>query len=1089
MKRIAYLNPYPYQQARSLAASKQLYIVTPTPQTARSLSVPHHSLEALAIQTLGKKAIAVAPALIASRILRGAVAEVISTADIEGTSRVLEPALKELLQAAHWQEESGGLVGWQSIASRKDASLCAEEAGDGSANWAALSMPGGLSSRNRFQQLARLARTYRERLWQRKLIDSAEIFWQAAGLLQERRSLFLYGYHFPRGDELAFVDALAGEESVLLLPAIGHPLFAQNQKVVKWLQEQGWQVKASEAAPETLGERAAHTFLYGEVAQSPWGDAINLQEANPDANLQEANPDANPQEAINRVSIRERSPIPPESIPVSEAINARPITEPTSVISQASAAGSQAHTYPHLEAEVRGVLARVKALLRQQIAANDIAIVTRDETLYGPTILDVAWEYEVPVRALYAIPLKTTRFGAWMQALGETILAGLPFEPTAKVLAHPLCGGLAPEIWSGARKVHPSGLQAWQDIGVDLSLLSWPQKDTRVNWVRRLQDVLSAWNLRRRASRWAKEAVAYYKFLEGLVSMSEPEVEILSLARFVEEISQLLSLLRVPAAPGRGGVELHAPISLTGARYRYVFVLGVAEGLLPAPVRHDPVLDFRDRQVLAESGIPLAGAVEAARQEALSFWALCQAASASLILSYPRLIERNQKLESPYLTKLGLKPAAAPPIPVASIESARKLYLRTGSGNKENKEAKAVRAFRWQARENSRLRKGDYIADNLANISPLPGKKVLDETPQYLPESQDRSDAQDKVLPHAYHAWEVEQRRESSDLPDEYDGVIGIPLDPSEREFSASQLVNLGQCPFKWFADKVLGLGELEEAEEELSPSLRGRLYHKTLELALVWTVGAQDADANLDAHLDANLNANLSADTEIAIASSAQPTEPNDTPLTTQVTTQELRQGLLANLETAFLEAEKLENLPALPAWEASRQEHLTVLRRTVLASDFLQEEAQVLSTEKKFKGEWYGLKVRGFVDRVDRTGEGLAIVDYKTSSTAPKGAKDLDGKAKLDIQLPLYVQVAAKDFLSGEREKVTNAYYYSLTKGKVLKKADIDEAALAQFAEQVKLRLQTGQFPVEPDVDSVACRYCPYDLVCRQGTRLSRK
>lgn len=1034
MKRIAYLSPYPYQKARSLTASKKFYIVTPTPQTARSLRVPHHSLEALAIQTLGKNGLAVAPALIASRILRGAAAEVISTTDIEGTSRVFEPTLKELLQAGNWQQEGNS----------------SSPSTDSNSPLTPISLQLEFSSRKRFEQLARLAKTYRERLGKRNLIDPAEIFWQAAALLPERRSqslfyresLFLYGYHFPRPDELAFVDALAGDESILLLAGIDRPLFVENQKVLQWLKQKGWQVEVSDATPQTLGERAAEMFLdSSSVAQFSSEEEVNLQKANPQDIPQDI----------------------PHDLPL-------------------------AHTYPHLEAEVRGVLARVKTLLSEQIAPNDIAIVARDETLYGPTILDIAWEYEVPVRALYAIPLKTTRFGAWVQALGETILAGLPFEQTLKVLAHPLCGGLAPEIWPQVRKLHPSSLQAWQDMGVDLSILSWPQKDTRANWVQRLQDVFSFWNLRRRASRWAREAVAYYKFLEGLVSLSEPEIEILSLAQFVEQISQLLSLSRVPAAPGRGGVELHAPISLTGARYRHVFVLGVAEGLLPAPVRQDPVLDFRDRQVLAKFGIPLAG-LNTAGQEALSFWAVCLAASESLTLSYPRLIERNETLASPYLSQLGLKPEAAPPLPVASIESSRKLSLRTSSGNKDNKQAKVVGGPLWQVRENKRTRVGSYFPEPTANIAPRSGKKGADGMPLDFPYSQDKPDLQDKVLPQAYHAWEVEQGRESSDLPDEYDGIIGIPLDPSEREFSASQLVNLGQCPFKWFADKILSLGELEEAEEQLSPSLRGRLYHKTLELALTWALGEKCFEAQLsEANLDRDdLEVNLAAEGEMAIAAYDNYTdrdESNDTALTTQ----ELRQGVLANLENAFLEAEKLEKLPALPAWEASREEHLTVLRRTVLASDFLQEEAQVLSTEKKFQGEWYGLKVRGFVDRIDRTDEGLAIVDYKTSSTAPKGAKDLDGKANLDIQLPLYVQVAAKEFISGG-EQIANAYYYSLIKSKILKKADIDEEALAQFAERVKLQLETGHFPVEPDIDRIACRYCPYDLVCRQGTRLSRK
>ncbi|WP_199246561.1 PD-(D/E)XK nuclease family protein [[Phormidium] sp. ETS-05] len=300
---------------------------------------------------------------------------------------------------------------------------------------------------------------------------------------------------------------------------------------------------------------------------------------------------------------------------------------------------------------------------------------------------------------------------------------------------------------------------------------------------------------------------------------------------------------------------------------------------------------------------------------------------------------------------------------------------------------------------------------------------------------------EDPVIQSAYQAWRVEVRRESGALPDEYDGVVGLPLSVAKQKFSPSQLTNLGQCPFKWFADRVLRLAELTEAETELSMSLRGRLYHRCLDIACKLVVG---------------LN-------------------------------YETKEELLNYLHGAFLEAEQKENLPTLPAWGARRQEHLTTLRQTILAPDFLSEGLSVLTTERRFEGEWYGLRVTGVIDRVDRTPDGLAIIDYKTSSQPPKGAKDIDDKLKLDIQLPLYKQLAETVLFPGE--KVALAYYYSLTKGKILKKVDGDEEALAQFANNVKVRLQTGQFPVQPDGDREACRYCPYDLVCRAGSRLNRK
>jgi RecB family exonuclease len=232
-----------------------------------------------------------------------------------------------------------------------------------------------------------------------------------------------------------------------------------------------------------------------------------------------------------------------------------------------------------------------------------------------------------------------------------------------------------------------------------------------------------------------------------------------------------------------------------------------------------------------------------------------------------------------------------------------------------------------------------------------------------------------------------------------------------------------------------LKIAELEEAEEELSALLRGNLYHRSLELA-------------------------LSGVTDL-----------------TQIT---------ANLEAAFLRAERDSQLPILSAWEARRSEHLQILNRVCNQPDFYQEGTQVLQLETEFSGEWYGLQVTGRIDRIDRTPEGLVLWDYKTSSQAPPGIKDEAGKANIDIQMPLYIDIAGTLFPG---ETVHDAYYYSVTKGEKIRKKKQDAETLQAAAEKIKTYLQQGYYPVEPDVDQNACRYCAYDLVCRKGSRQSRK
>ncbi|MBK6751621.1 MAG: PD-(D/E)XK nuclease family protein [Acidobacteria bacterium] len=75
--------------------------------------------------------------------------------------------------------------------------------------------------------------------------------------------------------------------------------------------------------------------------------------------------------------------------------------------------------------------------------------------------------------------------------------------------------------------------------------------------------------------------------------------------------------------------------------------------------------------------------------------------------------------------------------------------------------------------------------------------------------------------------------RENSPDYDEYDGVIGVPFEPGERRWSASQLTAIGQCGFRWFAQRVLKLKSVDEIELGMDYTKRGTFYHKVLEIAV----------------------------------------------------------------------------------------------------------------------------------------------------------------------------------------------------------------------------------------------------------------
>ncbi len=849
-------------------------VLTPNVYAARALGIPYQSLYGQAKNILMENALGVASELSAYRLIQHAVRAEFGDADVHGMAKFFLPSIRAFFKAGIDPEVV------------KDSQTV------------------------RVKQIAQVAVSYRKQLRESNLVDTSEVLWIASRYAASaQQKVGVYG--FPRlcKDELAFIDAIAGDGSVVVLPYNNHPAFHENETAAHYLEKQGWKVIKKSSSAVSLGEKISETFI--GVHNSP--------------------------------------------VPI------------------------QAYKYPHLEAEVRGILTQVKLLLSEGVSPDSIVIITNNMADYGAAIQSVSWEYEIPIRFQFDITLNETRFGAWILLVFESIRKQLPFEETARLLMHPLGPGLANKTWSESRQRRSSGLEAWQLSGLKLDKLEWPQQDFEKNYEQRLRELLEVFRLRQRTALWAREAIAFYTFLDALNELSLSQNRVTTLDSFIDTIQVTLLLLTVPSSPGRGGVELHQPQSLYGAKYSYVFLAGASEGILPAPIQEDLVLDFHDREHLNQKGIEMESAVDAMLQETLSIWSLLQIVTKSITISYPKLIGRKETLPSKIFESLGCTPYSSPVLPVASFEEIRK--------------------YRFT----------------------------------------DQKDLEDPCFPYTQHAWNIELSRGKSSSYDEYDGKAGISINPEEREFSASQLISLGQCPFKWYAQHILQLKEEEEAEDELNPTLKGNLCHLALQYA-------------------------------------AEKAKDSDDP----------RVCMLESLEESLRKAEEELHLPFLYAWDAQREEILTLLKHAVESENFFPDDSDILATEERFEGNWYGLKVRGIIDRIDRVPEGLILIDYKTSSTTPPGAKNEEGKTKLDIQLPLYAQAASPNLFP--EENVVDAYYYSLPKGKKMK-TKTEESKLQEFVESIKTILLEGYYPVCPDLDGNSCRYCPFDFVCRKGVRLSRK
>lgn len=667
---------------------------------------------------------------------------------------------------------------------------------------------------------------------------------------------------------------------------------------------------------------------------------------------------------------------------------------------------------PSHDDEVREVLVRVARARAQGVPAHDTIVAARDPVAWAGRVAEVAWEFGVPVRMGHAVTVAETDVGGLIALLGEVVRRGAPFEPTARLLGHRLVGGWAADRWREVRGVRPEGPEAWTAFDARAAQLDWPSEDTREGYADRLGAALTALGLPRDGL--APHDVAVLHLLRrGVADACRPAAQRVGLGTFLADVDDLASLLRVRAAPV-GPADAAEPVdfvdlqALGGARVPHLFVLGAYEGALPAPVRDDPVIDFADRRLLVGAGVDLDDAAGRARREEAAFAGALRAADVSLTLTVPRRASDGPLLPSPYLARLGFEGGAPRPAPArspASVEEFRRAHL------------------------------------------------------QAAPERG----GHDPVLRAAHRAWQVELAREGPGPAAAHDGVTGRPRDPERTGFSATRIVDLGRCPFRWFARYVLGAEAPEEAEEAITPRLRGRLWHRALERAGALAL------------------ARLRERGEVQ-ADGAPSAEAGDLGA-------RLREEVEAHLPRAYRAAEAEARVPDTPAWRRLRGGEIRALQRLVRGDAFLRQGYLPVAFEASFEGRWRGLSVAGVVDRIDAGPEGLELIDYKSGAGRPMGAKDASGWGNVDVQLPLYLESAAQ-VLYPDRP-LRGARYVSVRAADTVASTEpgAREEALDELAARLRGHLRAGSYPVDPDRRKQACRSCDLAAVCRVGPRVDRK
>jgi RecB family exonuclease len=289
-------------------------------------------------------------------------------------------------------------------------------------------------------------------------------------------------------------------------------------------------------------------------------------------------------------------------------------------------------------------------------------------------------------------------------------------------------------------------------------------------------------------------------------------------------------------------------------------------------------------------------------------------------------------------------------------------------------------------------------------------------------------------------------RTAGSDL--QFRGMTGVR---EPQTYAISYLERYLDCPFKYFANRVLRLPEERDEESGLSAIERGHFIHDVFETFFrAWQAGGGRA-ITIDTVADALL-------------------------LFQQIAEQ------------------KLEKLP-----EADRALERNHLLGSAAASGLaerafafeIEQGGDVLERllEHELEGEYTfagpdgprRVSIRSKADRLDLLADGtIRVIDYKTGR-APKANKAL--------QLPIYGVIATQDLEGrlGRSWRVGNAGYVAFKE----KDAFVPMGGRMSLAEALadgQLRLlkavdgiERGQFPVDPD-EPFRCQWCGYGSVCRK-------
>ena len=781
---------------------------------------------------------------------------------------------------------------------------------------------------------------------------------------------------------------------------------------------------------------------------------------------------------------------------------------------EADARGLEIVAVPGQRGEVQWLAAKIKQLLLAGEDPGDIVVVFRDVADYADLVgqifpaaglpLDLAWVpslQEAPVlRALWKV--LTLEQSDWPYDQLQDVLRSpfLPFTVDARGerrVSATLAALRRLQVGEDRQRIldllareavrgDEAGGERQAAVALDLlrTLDGWLQplrsRHTLREWAIELRKLADPQHLH--LQRWggadSVDAEHWGRLLNSLFAAAKVDAlpgappRQLDLAGFLRELTDLLRRQEQPRQGLlQGGIRVLSAAEVRNLDVPWLFFAGLDEQSFPRRRADDCLYGELERRQLNDSGLQLGHQALRTQEEMLLFYRVCTRAIRGLTLLYPAISPEGAPLTcSPYVTAV------------------RDLFERQPALDQLEVELDPIpQAGRILSSADLRVR---ALHD------------ALEKRPQLLARAAEHPPTS-RSIAHTLRACDLNALRFHTAGFTPADGQLQCPdnlrwlarLFPNTRQFSATHLELYGQCPFKFFVERVLRVEPMEAIEFATDHGERGSLIHSAF--------------------------AELHHQDLVQGEPPAIPPKGEDLARRfAEIIRRRINEHPPADrLREALAEVE----ITLLTEWgeEYGRQwdKHIERCRATfaVIPQPVLFEQsfgetpggADSASPPGAGKPVCMGVgesqvRLGGRIDRIDRGELGgqpiFCVVDYKSGSKKSLSRKDV--ALGTNLQLPLYVLAVLEQGLAGPRADVAQAAFWYLKEGGFtaglqapgkrgsrsgLDLLGSDEWAAARqdlerVVPRIVLGMRRGEFPVF-NRDENCQGHCPHRLSCRVG------